>query len=56
LFSPTLGFHVKRLCTVYVYDLSFVHCLFTLQILDDNDTLIINKYNTCILCILLLYY
>jgi hypothetical protein len=39
-FSPTLGFHVKNSCTVYVYDCSFVHCLFTLQLLDDNDTLI----------------
>jgi hypothetical protein len=39
-FSPALGFHVKHWCTVYVYDCSFVHCLFTLQLLDDNATLI----------------
>jgi hypothetical protein len=39
-FSPTLGFHVKHWCTVYVCDCSFVHCLFTLQLLDDNATLI----------------
>ena len=39
-FSPDLGFHVKHWCTVYVYDCSFVHCLFTLQLLDDNASLI----------------
>jgi hypothetical protein len=25
---------------MYVYDCSFVHCLFTLQLLDNNSTLI----------------
>jgi hypothetical protein len=39
-FSPSLGFHVKQWCIVYVYDCSFVHFLFTLQVLDDNATLI----------------
>jgi hypothetical protein len=39
-FSPTLGFHVKYWCTVYVCDCSFVHYLFTLQLLDDNASLI----------------
>jgi hypothetical protein len=39
-FSPSLGFHIKNWFTVYVYDFSFVHCLFTLQLLDDNVTLI----------------
>jgi hypothetical protein len=39
-FFPALGFHVKHWCTMYVYDCSFVHCLFTLYLLDDNATLI----------------
>jgi hypothetical protein len=39
-FSPDLGFHVKQWCTVYVYDCSFLYCLFTLQLLDDNTSLI----------------
>jgi hypothetical protein len=39
-FSPNLGFHVKHWCTVYVYDCSFVHCLFTLQLLNNNASLI----------------
>jgi len=32
--------NIGVLCTVYVYDCSFVHCLFTLQLLDNNATLI----------------
>ena len=39
-FSLALGFHIKHWCTVYVYDCSFVHCLLTLKLLDDNATLI----------------
>jgi hypothetical protein len=39
-FFPSLGFHVKHWCTVYVYDCSFFHFLFTLQLLYDNATLI----------------
>jgi hypothetical protein len=39
-FFPALGFHVKYGCTVYVCDFSFVHCLFTLQLLDYNATFI----------------
>jgi len=39
-FSLTLGFDVKHWCTVYVYDCSFFHFLFTLQLFDDNATLI----------------
>jgi hypothetical protein len=39
-FSPALGFHAKHWCTMYVYDCSFVYFLFTLQLLDDNATLI----------------
>jgi hypothetical protein len=38
--SLALGFHVKYWCTLYVCDCSFFHCLFTLQLLDDNATLI----------------
>ena len=40
-FSPALGFHVKQRCIVYVCDCSFVHYLFTLQLLDNNATWII---------------
>jgi hypothetical protein len=34
---------------MYVYDFSFVHGLFTLQLLDDNAILIIKINKTCIL-------
>jgi hypothetical protein len=39
-FSPNLSFHIKHWCNVYVYVCSFVHCLFNLQLLDDNASLI----------------
>jgi hypothetical protein len=45
-----IGFPRKKYwCTVYVYDCSFVHGLFTLHLLDDNAILIIKINNTCIL-------
>ena len=44
-FSLSLGFHVKQWCNVYVCDCLFIHCLFTLHLLDDNVILIININN-----------
>jgi hypothetical protein len=39
----------KNLCTMYVYDFSFVNGLFTLHLLDDNAILIIKINKTFIL-------
>jgi hypothetical protein len=45
-----IGFpHKQYQCTMYVYDCSFGHGLFTLCLLDDNDILIIKINNTFIL-------
>jgi hypothetical protein len=50
VFFSRIGFPRKKYWyIVYVYDCSCVHGLFTLHLLDDNDTLIIKINNTCIM-------
>jgi hypothetical protein len=50
LIFSRIGFPCKKhLCTMYVYDCSFVHGLFTLHLLDDNSILILKINNNYIM-------